>query len=190
MGVVHLIIVYVPGVSLVVSKARGVKFAVSFFWVNGHIEIYPVLWWTLELRFNFSNLPYNMPYSVNADTQGIRIPLNADPGSKNTFNADKSGYYLFYSIYLLLYSKYSSFWMKASNNETGFSTVLATEEYSLEQPVLPGCLASYKLYLYLCYFSSQLRLIMVWLWNLLMLFITYFTDLFWILALKSYYNFW
>ena len=31
MGVVHLIIVYVPGVGLVVSKARGVKFAVSFF---------------------------------------------------------------------------------------------------------------------------------------------------------------
>ena len=68
--------------------------------------------------------------------------------------------------------------MKASNNETGFSTVLATEEYSLEQPVLPGCLASYKLYLYLCYFSSQLRLIMVWLWNLLMLSIIHFTDLF------------
>ena len=50
-----------------------------------------------------------MPYSVNADTHGIRIPLNADPQSKNTFNADKSGYYLFYSICLLLYSKYSSF---------------------------------------------------------------------------------
>ena len=95
MGNVHLIIVYVPGVGLVVSKARGVKFAVSFFWVSGHIEIYPVLWWTLELRFYFTNLPYNMPYSVNADTQGIRIPLNADPRSKNTFNADKSGYYLF-----------------------------------------------------------------------------------------------
>ena len=80
---------------------------------------------------------------------GVRIPLML-----TIITMGMTYFFIFIVFYGDLYSFYSSFSFLVDNKETGFSNVLALENYSFEQPVVPGCLASCHICINSCAFFS------------------------------------